>query len=313
MTRALVFPGQGSQSVGMGKALFDAYPEACEVFEEVDKALSQNLSSLMFNGPAEELNLTENTQPAIMAVSMAVIRVLEKRSNFRLPQAAQFVAGHSLGEYSALCAAGSLTLSDTAKLLKTRGQAMQRAVPVGVGGMAALIGADLQAAREIAAAAAQGEVCAAANDNAPGQVVISGNIAAVERAIALAAQRGFKGLKLKVSAPFHCLLMQPAADVVRQALEKVDIKPPVVPVIANVSAQPVSDPAIIRKLLVEQVTGSVLWRESVLFMKQQGVTQLIECGTGNVLSGMAKRIDKEIVATALSSPENIEAFIKALA
>ncbi|MFA4995105.1 MAG: ACP S-malonyltransferase [Bdellovibrionales bacterium] len=313
MARALVFPGQGSQSVGMGKALFDAFAEAREVFEEVDGALSQNLSKLIFEGPADDLMLTENAQPALMAVSMAVIRVLDKQGHFRLPEAARFVAGHSLGEYAALCAAGALTLSDTAKLLRTRGQAMQKAVPVGAGGMAALIAIDLGTAHEVVAAAAQGEVCAVANDNAPGQVVISGTNAAVDRAIALAVERGFKrSIKLPVSAPFHCALMQPAADVMRGALEKVQVKVPVVPVVANITAQAVSDPAIIRDLLVKQVTGSVRWRETVLFMKEQGVTSLAECGAGRVLTNTTKRIDKDIVATPLSAPEDMDAFLKAL-
>jgi [acyl-carrier-protein] S-malonyltransferase len=297
----------------MGKELAATFTEAREVFEEVDAALSQKLSQLMFEGSADDLKLTENAQPALMAVSLAVIRVLDKQGHFRLPQAAQFVAGHSLGEYSALCAAGSLTLADTARLLKKRGQAMQAAVPVGVGTMAALIGVDLPTAQEITAAAAQGEICVAANDNAPGQVVISGHIAAVDRAIAIAAERGFKrSVKLPVSAPFHCSLMQPAAEVMRRALAEVQVNAPVVPVIANVTAQAVSDANEIRRLLVEQVTGSVRWRESVLFMKYQGVTQLVECGAGNVLSGMTKRIDKEIAATSLSSPETIDAFLKGL-
>ena len=311
MKQALVFPGQGSQSVGMGQALAAAFAEAREVFEEVDGALSQNLSQMMFAGSPDDLKLTENAQPALMAVSLAVMRVLDKQGNFRLPSAAQFVAGHSLGEYSALCAAGSLTLSDTARLLKKRGQAMQQAVPVGIGTMAALIGVDLQAAQDIAAAAAQGEVCTAANDNAPGQVVISGHVGAVDRAIAIAAERGFKrSVKLPVSAPFHCSLMQPAADVMRTALDAVEIKSPVVPLVANVTAQSVSDPASLRRLLVEQVTGSVRWRESVLYLKAQGVQNLVECGAGSVLAGMTKRIDKEITAVSIGTPEEIEAFLK---
>lgn len=313
MSRALVFPGQGSQSVGMGKALADAFAEAREVFEEIDSALSQTLSKTMFEGPEEDLKLTENAQPALMAVSMAVIRVLDKQGGFRLPEAAQFVAGHSLGEYSALCAAGSFTLTDTAKLLKKRGQAMQQAVPVGVGTMAALLGADLQTAQEIAAAAAQDDVCAAANDNAPGQVVISGHIAAVDRAIAIAGERGLRRcIKLPVSAPFHCSLMQPAADVMQRALAEVEIKAPAVPVVANVIAEAVSDPEAIRDLLVKQVTGAVRWRESVLYMKQQGVGQLVECGSGSVLTGMTKRIDKEIAGVSLSNPQDIDAFLKSL-
>lgn len=310
MKRALVFPGQGSQSVGMGKTLAFAFTEAREVFQEVDDALNQKLSHLIFEGPDEELRLTENAQPALMAVSMAVIRVLERQGSFHLPDAAKFVAGHSLGEYSALCAAGSFSLADTARLLKKRGVAMQAAVPVGVGAMAALLGVDLPAAQEIVAAAAQGEVCAAANDNAPGQVVISGHVDAVDRAIAIAAERGFKrSIKLPVSAPFHCSLMQPAADAMEKALSSIAIKPPVVPLIANVTAEAVSDATEIRTLLVQQVTGAVRWRESVLYMKAQGIEQLVECGAGSVLAGLTKRIDKEITAVSLGAPEDIEKFL----
>jgi len=313
MKRALVFPGQGSQTVGMGKALAAAFHEAREVFEEVDAALSQNLTKVMFEGPADDLKLTENAQPALMAVSLAVIRVLDKQGNFRLPEAAKFVAGHSLGEYSALCAAGSLKLFDTARLLKKRGQAMQEAVPLGIGTMAALIGVDLAIAQDIASAASQGEVCTAANDNAPGQVVISGHVAAVDRAIALAAERGFKrSVKLPVSAPFHCSLMQPAAEVMRAALADVAIKSPLVPLIANVTAEAVIDPTKIRDLLVEQITGSVRWRESVLYLKDHGVSQLVECGAGAVLAGMTKRIDKEITALSLSTPEEIDVFLRTI-
>ncbi len=311
MKRALIFPGQGSQSVGMGKALHDAFTEAREVFQEVDDALSQKLSLMMFEGSAEDLKLTENAQPALMAASMAVVRVLDRQGNFRLPEAASFVAGHSLGEYAALCAAGTFTLGDTARLLRLRGQAMQRAVPVGIGAMAALIGVDMKDAADIAAAAAQGEVCAAANDNAPGQVVISGHVAAVDRAMAIAAERGFKrSLKLPVSAPFHCSLMQPAADAMREALAKVALSAPCVPVVANVTAEATDEAATIRDLLVRQVTGSVRWRESVLYMKAQGVEQLVECGAGTVLAGLAKRIDKELPAVSLQGPEDIEAFLK---
>jgi [acyl-carrier-protein] S-malonyltransferase len=312
MKNALVFPGQGSQAVGMGQTLAAAFIEARDVFQEVDEVLGQNLTRLMFEGPAEDLKLTENAQPALMAVSMAVLRILDKQGSFRLPEAARFVAGHSLGEYSALCAAGSLTLADTTRLLKKRGQAMQQAVPVGIGAMAALIGVDLPQAQAIAAAAAMKEICAAANDNAPGQIVISGHIGAVDRAIALAAEQGFKrSIKLPVSAPFHCSLMQPAADIMQKALEAVQIKPPCVPVIANVIAEAVSDPDEIRELLVKQITGSVRWRESVIYMKQQGVEQLIECGTGTVLAGLTKRIDKEISTLSLQTPEDIDAFLKA--
>lgn len=295
----------------MGKALHDAFAEAREVFGEVDEALGQKLSALMFEGSAEDLKLTENAQPALMAASMAVVRVLDKQGNFRLPEAAAYVAGHSLGEYAALCAAGALTLSDTARLLRLRGQAMQRAVPVGVGGMAALIGVDMAVAEEIAAEASQGEVCAAANDNAPGQVVVSGHLAAVDRAMAIAAERGFKrSVKLPVSAPFHCSLMQPAADAMREALGKVTLKAPLVPVMANVTAAPVSDPEAIRDLLVQQVTGTVRWRESMLALKALGVEQLVECGVGTVLAGLAKRIDKELAAVSLHTPEEIEGFLR---
>lgn len=313
MSRAFIFPGQGSQAVGMGQALSTAFVEAKRVFEEVDDALDQDLSTLIFKGNPEDLKLTANAQPALMAVSIAVIRVLEKQSGRRLSDMASFVAGHSLGEYSALCAAQSLTLSDSARLLKRRGLAMQQAVPVGVGTMAALIGVDVTIAQEIAAAAAQGEVCTAANDNAPGQVVISGHVAAVDRAIAIAAERGFKrSVKLPVSAPFHCSLMEPAAETMRQALSEVEIKAPNVPVVANVTARDVRDPQDIRQLLIEQVTGSVRWRESVLFMKEQGVDQLVECGAGNVLASMTKRIDKDLAALSISSPEDIDAFLKSL-
>lgn len=310
MKRAFVFPGQGSQSVGMGQALSLAFSEAREVFQEVDEALGQKLSQTIFEGPEDDLKLTENAQPALMAVSMAVIRVLERQASFRLPDNAKFVAGHSLGEYSALCAAGSFSLADTARLLKKRGQAMQQAVPVGIGAMAALLGVDLPMAQEIVAAAAQGEVCAAANDNAPGQVVISGHVAAVDRAIALAAERGFKrSIKLPVSAPFHCSLMQPAADVMEKTLALVTLQPPSVALVANVTADAVTDVNEIRNLLVKQVTGSVRWRESVLYMKAQGIEQLVEVGAGSVLAGLTKRIDKEITAISLGCPEDIEKFL----
>jgi [acyl-carrier-protein] S-malonyltransferase len=311
MNRALVFPGQGSQAVGMGKVMAETFAEARGVFEEVDDALGQHLTKLMFEGPADDLKLTENAQPALMAASLAVIRVLDKQGGFKLPAAAKFVAGHSLGEYSALCAAGSFTLAETAQLLRRRGAAMQEAVPVGVGTMAALIGLDLPIAQEIARAAAQGEVCTAANDNAPGQIVISGHVAAVDRAIAIAAERGFKrSVKLPVSAPFHCTLMQPAADAMKEALASVAIKSPLVPVVANVTAEAVSAPEKIRELLVKQVTGAVRWRESVLYMKAEGVGQLVECGTGAVLAGLTKRIDKELAALSLQTPEDIENFLK---
>jgi [acyl-carrier-protein] S-malonyltransferase len=311
MTRAFVFPGQGSQAVGMGKELADAFAAAREVFGEVDEALKQNLSKLMFEGPEDQLTLTENAQPALMAVSLAALRVLEKEGGFDLGKSAAYVAGHSLGEYSALAAAKALGLADTARLLKIRGQAMQKAVPVGQGAMAALLGLDFEQAKEVAGEAAQGEVCAAANDNAPGQVVVSGAKAAVERALAIAAAKGAKrSVLLPVSAPFHCALMKPAADAMEEALDKVAILPPILPLVANVTAQPVSDPAQIKALLVEQVCGTVRWRESVLKMKELGVSSLVEVGSGKVLTGLVKRIDKEMTGQALNTPADIEAFLK---
>lgn len=312
MTRAFVFPGQGSQAVGMGRDLADAFPVARFVFEEVDDSLRQNLSRLMFGGPAEELTLTENAQPALMSVSMAVMRVLEKEGGLDLAASVAFVAGHSLGEYSALAAARTFSLADAAWLLKTRGWAMQKAVPVGLGGMAALIGLDLDVARDVAQQAAEGEVCAAANDNAPQQVVVSGHMAAVERAVVLAAECGAKrSIMLPVSAPFHCALMKPAADVMVEALARIAFGRPVVPLVANVTASRVDDPDQIRSLLVEQITGAVRWRESVLYMKEQGVTELFEVGAGKVLSGLTRRIARELSSTALNSPRDIEAYLKA--
>ncbi len=315
MTKAFVFPGQGSQTVGMGRALAETYPEARAVFAAVDDALSQKLSDIMWDGPEDELTLTENAQPALMAVSIATLRVLEARG-LVLADAASHVAGHSLGEYTALTAAGALQLEDTARLLKLRGQAMQRAVPVGVGAMAALLGLDFDAVAEIAAEAASndsasdGEICAAANDNANGQVVISGHAAAVARACDLAKERGAKrAMELPVSAPFHCALMQPAADEMQAALAETEISTPTVPVIANVTAAAVSDADTIRGLLVQQVTGSVRWRESMIWAADNGVTELIELGAGKVLTGMAKRIDTRLAATALNPPEDIETFL----
>ena len=309
MTRAFVFPGQGSQEVGMGRALAEAFPAAKEVFQEVDEALGQHLFKLMLDGPESELTLTENTQPAIMAVSLAVVRVLQK-NGFDLAANGQFAAGHSLGEYSALAAMGAFSISDAAKLLKLRGQAMQRAVPVGEGAMAALLGVDFPVAEEIANAAAQGQVCTAANDNAAGQVVISGHRAAVERALAIATERGAKrSVLLPVSAPFHCPLMQPAADEMEHALGQLNLKRPALPIVANITAAAVSDPLEIKSLLVEQVTGTVRWRESVLYMKEQGVTELVELGNGKVLTGLAKRIDKDMVARSVGTPEDIDGFL----
>jgi [acyl-carrier-protein] S-malonyltransferase len=312
MSWAYVFPGQGSQAVGMGKALAEAFAEAREIFGEVDEALKQNLSKLMFEGPEDQLTLTENAQPALMAVSMAVAAVLKSQANIAIRNTARYVAGHSLGEYSALAAVGSLTLSDAARLLKTRGQAMQKAVPVGEGAMAALLGLDLDQALDVASeATANGEICAAANDNAPGQVVVSGHKAAVERAIVLAKAKGAKrAIMLPVSAPFHCPLMKPAADVMAEALAKVTILSPAVPVVANVTAATVIDPEEIRNLLVEQVTGLVRWRESVRLMRDAGVDTLIEVGSGKVLSGLAKRIDGDLTGISLQTPEDIEAFAK---
>jgi [acyl-carrier-protein] S-malonyltransferase len=312
MTRAFVFPGQGSQAVGMGRDLADSFATARLTFEEVDDALGQRLSRLMFEGPEDEITLTENAQPALMAVSLALVRVIEKDGGFRLADKAAFVAGHSLGEYSALAAAGSFALADAARLLKRRGQAMQRAVPVGEGAMAALLGLEIAAAREVAAAAAaDGAVCAVANDNAPGQIVVSGHKAAVERAIQLAAARGGRrSVLLPVSAPFHCPLMQPAADEMAEALAQVTLRAPATPLVANVTAEPVQDAETIRRLLVEQVTGLVRWRESVACMKRQGVDQIVELGAGKVLSGLVKRIDREIALGAAQSPAELEALMK---
>ncbi len=313
MTRAFVFPGQGSQSIGMGKEISEAFTSAKEVFQEIDDILNQNLSRLIFNGEIEELTLTENAQPALMAVSLATIRALEGEANKKLSDMAVMVAGHSLGEYSALAAANAITISDAAKLLKLRGLSMQKAMPVGEGAMAAILGLSLEDATDVAAEAAGDDICAAANDNANGQVVLSGDSAAIERAIIIAKEKGAKrALMLSVSAPFHCALMQPAADAMREALRKIDISAPDVPIIANVTAEAINDPNQIRGLLVKQVCNMVRWRESVLYMKSQNIDHLVEIGAGKVLSGLTKRIDKEISSVAINNPADIENFLNNL-
>ncbi len=313
MSRAFVFPGQASQAVGMGREVAEAFAVAKEVFEEVDEALKQNLSKLMFEGPDDELVLTENAQPAIMAVSLAVMRVLSEEGGIDLSQTAAFVAGHSLGEYSALAAMGCLSVTDTAALLKTRGRAMQEAVPLGEGAMAALMGLDLETARAVAVEAAGDDVCTTANDNAPGQVVVSGTAAAIDRAVEIAKAKGAKrAIMLPVSAPFHCALMTPAADVMADALAGVSMAPLPVPLVANITAQPVTDPDEIRHLLVEQVTGMVRWRECVLTMKELGVDTMVEIGAGKVLSGLGRRIDADLGGMSVGTPETIEEFLKGL-
>ena len=312
MSIAFIFPGQGSQAVGMGAELAKAYAPARAVFAEVDDALGQPLSKVMWEGPEDQLTLTENAQPALMAVSLAALRTLEAEKGFSLKDRVSFVAGHSLGEYSALAAAGALSLADTARLLKTRGRAMQAAVPVGQGAMAALLGAELPQAQELAKAASDGEVCAAANDNAPGQVVISGTRAAIERAMALAPKYGARrAVLLPVSAPFHCALMQPAADVMSEALSQVTISAPAVPLVANVLASAISDPEAIRTRLIEQVTGMVRWRESMLYLRAQGVDTLYEVGAGRVLTGLARRFDG-FEARSIGTPEELEAAATSL-
>ena len=312
MTRAFVFPGQGSQAVGMGCSAAAAYPAARAVFDEVDDALGEKLSALILEGPEDQLALTQNAQPALMATSMALMRALEAEG-VRIADHAAFVAGHSLGEYSALCAAGSLTLADAARLLRARGLAMQAAVPVGAGAMAALLGADIDLARAIAADAAEGAVCEAANDNAPGQVVVSGDRAAVERAVALAAGRGVKrAVMLQVSAPFHCALMAPAAAAMRAELANARIAAPAPALVANVRPTAVRDPEVIRALLVEQVTGLVRWRESVEWMAAQGVTELVEIGAGKVLSGLARRIARDMGAVAVNEAADVARVAQAL-
>jgi [acyl-carrier-protein] S-malonyltransferase len=308
MAVAFVFPGQGSQAVGMGKGLAEAFAPARRVFEEVDAALGERLSDIIWNGPAETLTLTQNTQPALMAVSLAAMRVLEAEAGVKLARDAAFVAGHSLGEYSALAAAQSLSIADAARLLRVRGRAMQKAVPVGAGAMAALIGLDYGDAKVIAAEAAGADVCAAANDNSGEQVVLSGHRVAVERAVEIAKTRGKRAMLLPVSAPFHCALMQPAADAMAEALATVAVKPPSVPLVANVLARPISNPADIVRSLIEQVTGMVRWRESVLFMAQAGVTTFYEVGAGKVLTGLIKRVAPGANASAIGTPDDVTKF-----
>ncbi|MCP1470959.1 [acyl-carrier-protein] S-malonyltransferase [Sphingobium sp. OAS761] len=309
--RAFLFPGQGSQSVGMGKALADASPAARELFQEVDDALSHHLFRLMTEGPEDRLTLTENAQPAIMANALATLRVMQREGGFRLVEAGDYVAGHSLGEYSALCAAEAMDVGTTARLLKRRGYAMQEAVPVGEGAMAALLGADVEKAQALAAAAAQGEVCAVANDNDPSQVVISGHKSAIERAVAMVKDHGIKrGMLLPVSAPFHCELMQPAADAMAQALAEASLCAPLLPVYANVLAAPIADPEAIRARLVEQVTGRVRWRESVAAMWDAGVTEFVELG-GKVLGPMVKRIAPDATVRSIVTMDDIEAALAA--
>ncbi|MDO6727217.1 ACP S-malonyltransferase [Cognatishimia sp. 1_MG-2023] len=312
MSRAFVFPGQGAQTIGMGKALAEAYPAAKAIFDEVDDALGEKLSTLIWEGEQDALTLTQNAQPALMATSLAAVRALEAEGVSM--EAASFVAGHSLGEYSALAAAGAISVADTARLLRIRGEAMQAAVPVGVGAMAALLGLDFATATAVAEEAAQGEVCQAANDNDPGQVVVSGHKAAVERALDIAKEKGAKrAVLLPVSAPFHCALMQPAAEVMAEALDKVEINRPIVPLVANVRAQAISDPTTIRSLLVEQVTGSVRWRESVAWMAGEGVTEIYEIGAGKALSGMVRRIERSIACTAVGTADDVKAAVEKLA
>ena len=311
---AIIFPGQGSQYVGMGIALADKYDVAKKVFDEVDEALGQHLFKIMQEGPESELRLTSNAQPALMAVSLAVVRVIEKISNQNVEKMASFLAGHSLGEYSALTAAGSFNISDAAKLLKLRGDSMQNAVPVGTGGMAALLGAELEVAKEIAAVASEKGVCDIANDNAPGQIVLSGDLKTVEQSIEIAKAKGIRrAVLLPVSAPFHCSLMEPAAEKMLEALDTIKIFPPKVPIVTNVSATKISgDPVDIRRSLVQQVTGMVRWRESIQWMIKNGITSFVEVGAGKVLTGLNKRIDKDVRSISVESPDAIEEFLKDL-
>ena len=313
MKRAFVFPGQGSQTPGMGEALSAVFPAARQLFDEVDEALSMHLSRLMFEGPESELMLTENAQPALLAVSLAVIRVLERDAGFAIAREAAYVAGHSLGEYSALAAAGALSVPEAVRLVQRRGQAMQKAVPVGAGAMAALLGLDVETARAVAEAAAQGQVCAVANDNCPGQIVVSGHKGAVERAVALAAGHGARrSIMLPVSAPFHCSLMSPAADIMAEALAETALEAPVVPLVANVTAAATRDPQQIKQLLVAQATAMVRWRESVLLFAANQVEEVVEIGAGRVLAGLVRRIDRTLSALSVGTPAEVEALIKRL-
>ena len=313
MKRAFVFPGQGSQQPGMGRDLAEAFTPARLLFQEVDDALSQNLSRLMFEGPESDLTLTENAQPALLAASLAVIRVLEAEGGFDIAKQVAYVAGHSLGEYSAHAAAGTVSVADAVRLVKRRGQAMQKAVPVGEGAMAALLGLDIEAAREVAAGTTGHGVCVVANDNCPGQIVVSGHRAAVERAVELAAERGARrSIMLPVSAPFHCPLMAPAAEVMEGALAEILLQPPRVPVVANVTAAPTSDPKEIRELLVEQVIRMVRWRETVLLFKEREVEEIVEIGAGRILAGLVKRIDRELPASSVGTAAEVEALMKRL-
>jgi [acyl-carrier-protein] S-malonyltransferase len=313
MKRALVFPGQGSQAPGMGQALAAAFPAARGLFQEVDDALSQHLSRLMFDGPEDELTLTENAQPALLAASLATLRVLESEAGFDIARQAAYVAGHSLGEYSALAAARALSVADAARLVRRRGRAMQKAVPVGAGTMAALLGLEIDAARDIAKQAAEGGVCAVANDNSPGQIVVSGDRAAVERAVALAAGHGARrSIMLPVSAPFHSPLMRPAAEVMQEALAETTVARPAVPLVANVTAAPTSDPGEIRELLVAQVTHMVRWRESVQLFAANAVEEVVELGAGRVLAGLVKRIDRGLAAVSVGTPAEVEALVSRL-
>jgi [acyl-carrier-protein] S-malonyltransferase len=312
MKRAFVFPGQGSQAPGMGKDLAEAFASARLLFEEVDDALSQHLSRLMFEGPESDLMLTENAQPALLTASLAVIRVLETEAGFDAEKHIAYVAGHSLGEYSALAAARTLVVGDAVRLVKRRGQAMQKAVPIGTGAMAALLGLDIAAAREVAAEAAGDGVCDVANDNCPGQIVVSGSAEAVERAVALATARGSRPRMLPVSAPFHCKLMAPAADIMAEALAETRLARPLVPVVANVTATATGDVDVIRELLVEQVTQMVRWRETVLLFKQNEVEEVVEIGVGRVLAGLGKRIDRELATLSVGGPAETEELMKRL-